>query len=356
MLVMRGKSTVPGPDTSTAFTVKNRCCLSCFVVVSPDDNNPLLFPCRDGKEVRCCKAHTEGHRGWMVRMDLSTETHDCAKAPDILSLSLSSATKKCTVFGSCMYEVPKILIKPSISYSFDCRCGRAKATAIAIASAAIELRSHCNSPKTLTDRKGRRGEKPGRDARKTTRVSSIRSGWRASIFICFSVLVLLELWSSTVSHPLSCAKKQAAGKLSAVAEKFPTSSPLVGRELRCHSKSLKHSCSVWSSNCLPVFRKEFPHFLGFLGAEDVVAWSWEVGQVLGPCFRVSSIRVFCANRKLSEVQQKFQNRKSSRTSVGIVLDACSWSWGLNHETSSFPLTTDLSPPLVKISMNNQCAL
>jgi hypothetical protein len=88
MLVMRGKSTVPGPDTSTAFTVKNRCCLSCFVVVSPDDNNPQLFPCRDGKEVRCCKAHTEGHRGWMVRMDLSTETHDCAKAPDILSLSL----------------------------------------------------------------------------------------------------------------------------------------------------------------------------------------------------------------------------------------------------------------------------
>ncbi len=89
MLVMRGKSTVPGSDTSTAFTVKNRCCLSCLVVVSPDDNNPYLFHCHDGKEVRCCKAQTEGHRGWMVRMDLSTETHDCAKAPDILALSLS---------------------------------------------------------------------------------------------------------------------------------------------------------------------------------------------------------------------------------------------------------------------------
>jgi hypothetical protein len=112
-----------------------------------------------------------------------------------LSLSLSlSATKKCTAFGSCMYEDPKFLIKPSISCSFDCRYNRAKATAIAIASTAIGLRSHCNSPKTLTDRKGRRGEKPGRDARKTT--TSIIHTKRMTCLYFSSVslfLVLLEL-------------------------------------------------------------------------------------------------------------------------------------------------------------------
>lgn len=167
-------------------------------------------------------------------------------------------------------------------------------------------------------------------------------------------LVLLELWSSTISHPLSCAKKQAAGKLSAMAEEFPVSSPLVRRELRCHSKSLKHSCSVWSSNCLPIFRKEFPPFLGFLGAEDVVAWSWELGQVLGPCFRVSCIRGFCANRKLSEVQQKFQNRKSSSKICWHCAGCMLIKLGLKPWDLFFPLTTDLSPPLVKILMNNQC--
>ncbi len=98
-----------------------------------------------------------GWCGW-----ISARKHTTVPKLLTSSLSLSSATKKCTVFRSCMYEVPKILIKPSLSYSFDCRCGRAKATAIAIASAAIELRSHCNSPKTLNGSKGQKRRKTGK--------------------------------------------------------------------------------------------------------------------------------------------------------------------------------------------------